>query len=130
MNPIATVASVQGIVWAQAPDGTVRQLTAGDQVMADDILISTTGSRIVLEFDDGAAVTLTGEQVTQMADSVRANVSVEPDESQLTPETVEMLERLLAPLPEGSSFVTTDGIERYSQIWCMHLKRHSCQIDL
>ena len=111
MNPIATVVSVQGVVWAQAQDGSVRQLSAGDQVLASEVLISTAGSQIVLDFGDGAPVTLTGEQVMQMADSIRANVSVDPDESQLSAETVEILERLLGPLPEGSTFVRTDGTE-------------------
>ena len=109
MSPIATVVSVQGSVWAQSPDGAVRQLAAGDQIMVDDVLISAASSQIVLDFGDGAPVTLTGEQVAQMADSIRASVAIDPDESQLIPETVEMLERLLGPLPAGSSFGTTNG---------------------
>ncbi|MCH8491553.1 MAG: retention module-containing protein, partial [Oceanicaulis sp.] len=102
MDTIAVVVSVQGTVWAQAADGSVRVVSPGDALVTNEQLVSSANARIVLDFGDGLPVTLAGEQTVQMSEAASAALTVESDEAELAPETAALLNDLLRPPAEAS----------------------------
>lgn len=69
---IATVAFIQGEVIARAPDGTERVLSVGDEVREGDVIITSAGGQIELDFVDGPFYVMgENEQVTMTLDLTR-----------------------------------------------------------
>jgi len=56
MNTVATVISVSGLAWAQNAAGELRLLSAGDRIQADESLLTTPATRMLVDFGNGNIV--------------------------------------------------------------------------
>src|SRR5690554_6686352 len=63
----ATVSVLQGKAWARAEDGSLRELTVGDVIAADERLVTEADIRIELDFGDNATVSLSGAHDVAMS---------------------------------------------------------------
>src|SRR5690554_925935 len=133
----ATVVFLQGQAWAQAADGSQRELQVGDTIAPDERLITSANTQIQLDFGDGEAVSLSGVQEVTMdpdlwpqtassADEARVFAeefqtilaALDENEQQLLQAEGDLLEALEAPAAGnaggdagGSSFVQLDRID-------------------
>jgi len=63
MNTVATVISVSGLAWAQNAAGELRLLSAGDRIQADESLLTTPATRMLVDFGNGNIVRFVGSEV-------------------------------------------------------------------
>uniref|UniRef100_UPI003A92AD76 Ig-like domain-containing protein n=1 Tax=Oceanisphaera sp. TaxID=1929979 RepID=UPI003A92AD76 len=63
MTAFATVVFLVGQVWAQTATGLRRLLKEGDRLAADEILVTTAGAQISLDFGQNLLITFEGTQL-------------------------------------------------------------------
>ncbi|WP_041523840.1 retention module-containing protein, partial [Gilvimarinus agarilyticus] len=98
----ATVSVLQGQAWARAADGSLRELSVGDVIAADERLVTEAGTRIELDFGDAALVTLSGVQDVAMSpDLWPETASVSAEASVLDSQ----FDAILASLDENDSLL-------------------------
>ncbi|MBN1279880.1 MAG: hypothetical protein JW989_08980, partial [Chlorobiaceae bacterium] len=60
--PVASVAAVNGIVYVQQENGSMRLLKPGDKVYEGDVIVAESGSNAVLKAENGSVKTIEGGQ--------------------------------------------------------------------
>ncbi len=88
-NPVATVAFIEGQAWAKAPDGSLRPLALGDTLAADEVLITASGARVELDFGEGEAVTIAGNQEVGLGPDLWEVSVTDPNEAQLADASIQ-----------------------------------------
>ena len=69
-TPLATVADITGKVWAVAGDGTRHILEVGDAVYEGEVILTETGSTVVLRNANGADLKVTEGKEVALADGL------------------------------------------------------------
>ena len=101
-NPVATVTYVKGQVWAKAPDGSLRALTLGAQVNADEVIVTADGASVELDFGDEIPVAIAGNQEVSMGRDLWDELAAGADEAALEDESVQ---QALAILEQGGDLL-------------------------
>ena len=92
MSPqVATIVSITGDVSARAADGTIRVLTEGDTLYAGEVLITSDGSQVVLDYGNGELVSIAGPQDVLMSEAQITASVPEPVESEITDPSVDAI---------------------------------------
>ncbi|MBE8717131.1 retention module-containing protein [Cellvibrio polysaccharolyticus] len=94
-NSVATVAFIEGKVWAKSADGSMRLLAQGDVLNADEVVITAEGARVELDFGDGQAVALAGGQEVGLGPDLWEVSVTDRNEAEIVDETVEQVLALL-----------------------------------
>jgi hypothetical protein len=92
---VATVAFIQGKVWAKSADGSMRLLAQGDVLNADEVVITAEGARVELDFGDGQAVALAGGQEVGLGPDLWEVSVTDRNEAEIVDESVEQVLALL-----------------------------------
>ena len=92
---VASVAFIEGQAWARASDGSMRQLSLGDTLNADEVLITAEGARVELDFGDNQQVAFTGNQEVGMGPDLWEVTVTDRNEAEIVDETVEQVLALL-----------------------------------
>src|SRR5690606_42097668 len=93
-NPVATVLVSTGEVWAKSPDGQLRLLSKDSPVYAEDVIVTASGARVELDFDDNQPVTIGDEQEVAMSRDLWLETASSTDEAALDQETLDALAAL------------------------------------
>src|SRR5690606_35319856 len=93
-NPVATVLVSTGEVWARSPDGQLRLLSKDSPVFAEDVIVTASGARVELDFNDNQPVTIGAEQEVAMSRDLWLETATSTDEAALDQETLEALAAL------------------------------------
>lgn len=88
-SPVTTVASIEGQAWAKAPDGSLRILSLGSTLAADEVLITAEGARVELDFGEGDAVVITGNQQVGMGPDLWEVTVRDPSEAALADASIQ-----------------------------------------
>lgn len=88
-NAVATVAFLQGQAWAKAPDGSLRPLSVGSTLNADEILVTAQGAQVQLDFGNGDPVVVSGGLEVAMSRDFSAETATEPNEAALDDASVQ-----------------------------------------
>lgn len=92
MSPqVATIVSITGDVSARAADGTIRVLTEGDTLYAGEVLITSDGSQVVLDYGNGELVSIAGPQDVLMSETQITASVPEPVESEITDPSIDAI---------------------------------------
>src|SRR5690606_24969081 len=105
-NPVASVTFVQGQAWAKAPDGSLRPLQLGDQLMADEVVVTGDGARIELDFGEGEPVVIAANQEVGLGPDLWEVSVTDPSEAQLADASVQ---QALTILEQGGDLL--DSLE-------------------
>ena len=59
---IATVVAVIGQAWVRTSNGTLRELRPGDSLNEGEVIVTSPGGQVELDFGDGTYLELTQDQ--------------------------------------------------------------------
>jgi VCBS repeat-containing protein len=100
---VATVSFLQGQAWAKSPDGSLRPLSVGSPLMADEILVTAEGARVELDTGDGQLLALQGGQEVAMSRDLHAATATTADEAFLSDASIQ---EALTILEQGGDLTT------------------------
>ncbi len=102
-NAVATVAFLQGQAWAKSPDGSLRPLSVGSVLNADEVLVTAQGAKVELDTGDGPRLTVDGGQEVAMSRDLNPQTATSADEALLTDASVQ---EALTVLEQGGDLST------------------------
>ncbi|MBK8188740.1 MAG: retention module-containing protein [Cellvibrio sp.] len=102
-NAVATVAFLQGQAWAKSPDGSLRPLSVGSVLNADEILVTAPGAKVELDTGDGELLSVQGGQEVAMSRDFNGETATSPDETLLSDASVQ---EALTVLQQGGDLTT------------------------
>ncbi|WP_052417262.1 retention module-containing protein [Cellvibrio mixtus] len=88
-NAVATVAFLQGQAWAKSPDGSLRPLTVGSTLNADEVLVTAQGAQVQLDFGNGEPIQVSGGLEVAMSRDFSNNTATDTDEAALNDASVQ-----------------------------------------
>ncbi len=88
-NAVATVAFLQGQAWAKSPDGSLRPLTVGSTLNADEVLVTAQGAQVQLDFGNGEPILVNGGLEVAMSRDFSNNTATDTDEAALNDASVQ-----------------------------------------
>lgn len=88
-NAVATVAFLEGQAWAKAPDGSLRPLSVGSTLNADEVLVTAQGAQVQLDFGNGEPVLVNGGLEVAMSRDFSNDTATTSDEAALNDASVQ-----------------------------------------
>ncbi|HQR99486.1 MAG TPA: retention module-containing protein, partial [Polaromonas sp.] len=119
-NVVGNVVLIEGIAFAQNSDGEQRPLKFGDPVFEGEVIVTATGGRVELAFDQGGKFLLRSRETVTLDSTVFGNVLPDADSGALLPRVGE-LTSILNAISEGSSLdrllqETSSGLNSSSEV--------------
>ncbi|MDP1954215.1 MAG: retention module-containing protein, partial [Polaromonas sp.] len=99
---VGNVVVLEGIAFAENASGERRQLKFGDPVLEGDVIVTSTGARVELAFDQGGKFLLRSRETVTLDSTVFGNLLPDGGSAALLPR-VEELTRILNAISEGST---------------------------
>jgi hypothetical protein len=102
-NVVGRVALIEGQVFAMGPDGTVRQLKAGDPVYEGDLIQTSAGGRVELAFDNGSVYFLRDKESVTLDGMVLGGLVADAREAALLPGSDGELDNIARAIAQGNN---------------------------
>ncbi|WP_188709710.1 retention module-containing protein, partial [Polaromonas eurypsychrophila] len=99
---VGNVVVIEGVAFAQNKEGVQRQLQFGDPVFEGEVLVTATGGRVELVFDQGGKFLLRSKETVTLDSTVFDNLLPDGNSGALLPRIGE-LTNIINAISEGSS---------------------------